>query len=161
MHRRAWLALFASLLLLAAPTGAAEEEAQEKPDLEALRKARAAAQGRHPVRPRISRYLGAAAEEIDEGKPEEANRLLLKLDPKRLNPMERAFVYRLLAYVAYGAGQTDKAVEWFEKVLAEEILPIRDEARIRFNIAQLYASRQSWPDVVVWIDRWLRYTPNQ
>ncbi|MGI9591651.1 MAG: tetratricopeptide repeat protein [Myxococcota bacterium] len=154
-------ALCALLALEGLPGEAIAQEAQakaielEKLDGERKRRARL-----HPVRTRVSRYLGAAAEEIDEGRPEEANRLLLKLNPKRLNPMERAFVYRLLAYVAYGSGNTEKAVEWFEQVLAQEILPIRDEARIRFNIAQLYASLQNWENVILWIDRWLQYTAN-
>ena len=154
-------ALGAMLTLQGLPLEAAAEEVEGKSiDLEKLDSERKRRARLHPVRTRVSRYLGAAAEEIDEGKPEEANRLLLKLDPKRLNPMERAFVYRLLAYVAYGSGDAEKAVEWFQKVLGEEILPIRDEARIRFNVAQLYASLQRWSDVVVWVDSWLLYSSN-
>ena len=47
--------------------------------------------------PRISRYLAAAAQEVDAGDPQEATRLLQKLRPNRLNPYERALVYRMLA----------------------------------------------------------------
>ena len=37
------------------------------------------------------------------------------------------------------------------------MLPIRDEARVRFNIAQLYASLQQWRETIDWLNRWLLY----
>jgi tetratricopeptide (TPR) repeat protein len=156
--RFALLALLASLMFqLPFRETAADEVEIEAIDLESLRKDRKAKAGRHPVRTRISRYLGAAAEAVDEGDPQEATRLLLKLRPDRLNPYERALVYRMLAYVAYGANEYEEAVEYFVKVLREEMLPIRDEAKVRFNIAQLFASLQRWSEVVDWLNRWLRY----
>ena len=158
--RLALAALTALLALQSPPARAAEAGEPEKIDLQELREERRRRARLYPVRSRISRYLGAAAEEVDAGKPDEAERLLLKLKPNRLNPFERALVYRLLAYVAYGAGNIEEAVEWFVKVLGEEILPIKDESRIRFNVAQLYASIQRWQDVVTWIDRWIQYTEN-
>jgi tetratricopeptide (TPR) repeat protein len=155
------LAAFTALLALQGPPARAAEAAEpEQIDLEELGAERKRKARLYPVRARISRYLGAAAEEVDDGKPDEAERLLLKLKPSRLNPYERALVYRLLAYVAYGAGEIEQAIHWFEKVLGEEILPLRDESRIRFNIAQLYASLQRWLEVVNWIDRWIQYTEN-
>ena len=63
----------------------------------------------------------------------------------------------MLAHVAYGAQQPEAAIGYFEQFLAEEMLPIRDEARVRFNIAQLYASMQNWRQMIVWLDRWLLY----
>lgn len=153
-------ALVAFWTLQGPPEPAAAADDGGKIDLEKLSEERKRRARIHPVRARVSRYLSAAAEEVDAEDPAEAKRLLLKLDPKRLNAYERALVYRLLAYVAYGSGNPEEAVEWFVKVLGEEILPLRDEARIRFNIAQLYASLQRWADVVTWIDGWIRYTEN-
>ncbi len=141
-----------------APAAGDQSGAEAAPiDLEALRVERLRRAQSHPVRPRISRYLAAAAEEVDKDDPEEATRLLLKLRPSRLNPYERALVYRMLAFVAYGTSDYQAAIGYFEKVLGEEILSIRDEARIRFNIAQLYASLQDWPQVIAWVKNWLRY----
>jgi tetratricopeptide (TPR) repeat protein len=156
--RLAMLALLASLMFQPPfRATAADEVGIEAIDLETLRKDRKAKAGRHPVRSRISRYLAAAAEAVDEGDPQEATRLLLKLRPHRLNPYERALVYRMLAFVAYGADEYEEAVEYFVKVLREEMLPIRDEAKVRFNIAQLFASLQRWSEVVDWLNRWLLY----
>jgi tetratricopeptide (TPR) repeat protein len=156
------LALLASLLLpLAAPPGAAQEQpgaAGEQPlDFEKLHRERQARQALYPVRARISRYLEAAAKAVDAGDAEKARSLLGRLDPNRLNPYERALVHRLTAYVAYSASDYAAAIASFEKVLAEEVLPIRDETRIRFNIAQLHASLQQWRESIAAIDRWLRY----
>ena len=139
---------------------AASVEVGETIDLEKLRTERRQRGQRHPVRSRISRYLGAAAEAVDAEDPAEAKRLLLKLRPNRINPYERALVYRMLAYVAYGADEPDEAIHYFEKVLGEEILPIRDEATIRFNIAQLYAGLQQWSEVVSWVKSWIAYSEN-
>jgi tetratricopeptide (TPR) repeat protein len=139
------------------PQAAAGEVDGGAIDLEKLRADRKARAQIHQVRTRISRYLGAAAEAVDEEDPQEAKRLLLKLRPNRLNPYERALVYRLIAFVAYGEEEYEEAIEYFVKVLEEEVLPIRDEARVRFNIAQLHAAMQQWSEVIVWLNRWLLY----
>jgi tetratricopeptide (TPR) repeat protein len=156
--RAVWTAL---LLLLASPllpapalAGSPEEEPV---DLEQLHRERAARAALHPVRPRVSRYLEAAAKAVDKGSPEEAQALLGKLSPKRLNPYERALVYRLMAFVAYVGAEYASAIEHFEKVLAEEVLPVRDENRLRFNVAQLHASLQQWRETLAALDRWERY----
>jgi tetratricopeptide (TPR) repeat protein len=63
----------------------------------------------------------------------------------------------MLAHIAYGANESERAIEYFEKFLGEEVLPIRDEARVRFNIAQLYLSLQQWQEAIDWLNRWLLY----
>jgi tetratricopeptide (TPR) repeat protein len=153
------LAVLASLMFDGWPPAAAAVEVEgEAIDLEQLRVDRKARAKLYPVRSRISRYLSAAAEAVDAGNPQEAKQLLLKLRPSRLNPYERALVYRLVAYVAYGTNDYEEAVEYFVKVLEEEVLPIRDEAKVRFNIAQLYAALQRWSEVIAWLNRWLLYS---
>ena len=154
----AWLAglavLGALLAPLAAPAGAATEEPI---DLEKLERERAARASLYPVRPRISRYLEAASKAVDKGKPEDGQAVLARLDLKRLNPYERALVYRLQAYLYYAASDYAGALERFEKVLAEEVLPIRDENRVRFSMAQLHATLQQWRETIDALDRWFRY----
>ena len=158
--RLAILAVLASLMLYGwASQAAAVEEVEGKTiDLEKLQKERKERAQLNPVRARISRYLGAAAKAVDAGDPQEAKRLLMKLRPGRLNPYERALVYRMIAYVDYGAQDYEEAVEYFIKVLEEEVLPVREEAKVRFNIAQLHAAMQQWPEVISWLNRWLLYT---
>lgn len=162
-HRRAGrhallLALAVGLLGPASlPPAASAQADSETVDLEELKLDRQAKAMRYPVRARISRYLGAAAKLVDEEKPEEAEALLLKLNPARMNAYERALVYRMIAFIAYGSQQHKKAIESFEKVLAEQVLPVRDESKIRFSIAQLHAGLEHWPESIEWVDEWRRY----
>jgi tetratricopeptide (TPR) repeat protein len=124
------------------------EEAEE-------RKAR---QRLYPINSRVARYMAAAVEAIDSADEGEAEALLGRLNLSRMNPHEKALVYRLRAFVAYNAGDTDKAIEAFQNVLKEAILPPRDETRVRFNIAQLYAGMQRWPETIASLHDWFRHT---
>ena len=109
------------------------------------------------VRQRIGRYLNAAAEATDEEGPAAARALLEKLNIKRMNDHERARVYRLMAFIAYSDGDVPGAIEAFRKVIEQEILPTKDETRIRFNIAQLYGGLQDWDNTIAAIDEWMRW----
>ncbi len=156
--RLALLALFVPLMLQVPLQVSGEEDpARETIDLEALEKDRSQKARRNTVARRISRYLSAAAVAVDEGDPQKGIRLLDKLSPKRLNPYERALVYRMLAHVAYGADEPEQAIAYFVQFLEEEMLPLRDEARVRFNIAQIYASLERWREMIDWLNRWLLY----
>jgi tetratricopeptide (TPR) repeat protein len=161
MKRRvAWVACLELLLPLLAPLAAPANAVEDEPvDLVALELDRTKKAVLHPVRRRISRYLEAATKAVDQGKPDEGRALLARLEPKRLNPYERALVFRLEAHLAYFASDYKAAREHFEKVLAEEVLPVRDENRIRFNLAQLHAAAQEWREALAALDRWKRYVP--
>ncbi len=153
---RRWV--LALLTALSVPFGLPARAADEAPiDREELQRERSARESLYPVRKRISRYLEAAAKKVDKGEPEEARDLLERLNPKRLNPYERALLYRMQAFVAYTGADYKSAIEYFEKVLGEEILPLRDESKIRFNIAQIHASLQQWRETVAALDQWERY----
>src|SRR3990172_7748362 len=161
MRRRAvWVACLELILSLLAPLAAPANAVEDEPiDLQALELERTKRAALYPVRRRISRYLEAATKAVDQGKPEEGRALLARLEPKRLNPYERALVYRLEAHLAYFASDYKAAREHFEKVLAEEALPVRDDNRVRFNIAQLHAAAQEWREALAALDRWSRYVP--
>lgn len=133
--------------------------ADEAPvDLEALAAERKKKRDRSRVENRVSRYLGAAAKASEDGKPEEGLALLDKLRLPRLNPQERAYVYRLRGYLNYAAGNYDATIESFQAVLDEEIMAPDVDNRIRFNIAQLYATLQQWENVLTAFEQWFRYT---
>jgi tetratricopeptide (TPR) repeat protein len=156
--RLVWLALIAPLLCFALPPeSAAAEVAKVELDREALAKDRTEKASRNPVSTRISRYLNAAAEAVDDEDPQEAKRLLNKLHMNQLNRYERVLIYRMLAYVSYGADESEEAIANFKKVLELEMLPIKDEAKVRFYIAQLYASLQQWDKAIEWLQKWLIY----
>jgi tetratricopeptide (TPR) repeat protein len=141
-----------------AQDAAADETAEQKVErLEALQLDRDTKARKFPLDHRISRYLAKAAEKLDEKDSDGAEALLLRATESRLDPYNLAYVYRMLGVVAYTAEQPSKAIGYFEKVLDLEMLPVRDEAKIRFTIAQLHAQQEKWPEVVEWIDAWRRY----
>lgn len=109
------------------------------------------------VRERVGRYLQAAAEITEEEGPAAARELLSRLDIGRMNEQEKARVYRLLAFIAYSDGDPKGAIDAFEKALDQEILPIDDETRIRFNIAQLWGGLQDWDETIAAINEWQRW----
>ena len=154
-----WLPLLALLLLLVLPGAAPAQTTEEQApiDLDKLRMARKVRATSFPVGSRVSRYLTAAQEASEEGNPQEGIALLDKLNMRRLNPYERALIYRLKAYIAYAAGEFEVTLESLEKVLAEEVMQLDAENRIRFNIAQIYASLQQWREAVTALKRWFRY----
>ena len=155
---QAVLAVLLAALVLPPAAPAQEAEAAGDPvDLEALQADRDKKARKYPLDPRVSRYLGRAAELMDEQKPDEAEALLQRVTESRLDAYNLAYVYRMLGVVAYTAEQPDKAIGYFQQVLDLGMLPVRDEAKIRFTIAQLNAQRENWSEVVRWIDEWRRY----
>ena len=159
-HRTSpWLPLLGLGLALGCPgpSWAQTAEEQEPVDFEELRAARKVRTAKFQVGTRISRYLDAAYELSEEKGPEEGVALLDKLTLPRLNAYERALVYQLKGYMAYQGGDYDLTIENFNKVIAEQVMPLDADSRIRFSIAQLYASLQRWPEVITAFDRWFRY----
>ena len=157
MGRVVFLTLLLSLVVPAGAATAADAPVEQVIDLQQLDMNRRARQYKYPVTSRVNRYGTASMESLFEGDTESARVLLEKLNPKRLNPHERAQVQRLLGYVAYEFGDLQAAIDAFSRALEEEIFSIKDDVELRFNIAQLYAALSQWRDVIVSINRWARY----
>ena len=156
------LALFAVLTLplslaLPLPGWAETEDESQTIDLEKLAEDRKAIAQKHFLGSRVQRYLAAAGEAAEAGDPERGKELLDKLNPKRLNPYERAYVYRLRATVSYGAGDYEEAIDYFEKTLDEQALRLDAESTIRFGIAQIHASLEHWKETIDGLNRWFLY----
>ena len=157
--RPAVLAFALALGLTPRPADAEIPEPLAQEALDEIAGGRKALQKKNPPSPRISRYLKAAGELSEDGKPAEGQKLLDKLNLKRMNPHERAMVFRMKAYMSYGVSDYAGAVENFEKVLAEEAMTLETDNKIRYSIAQIHASTQKWDDSVAALERWFRYIP--
>ncbi len=123
-----------------------------------LDKLRMAKRYKHRVANRISRYMVKAADAIDAGDYAEGHAILDRLNPKRLNPHERARMYRVKAYIDYSAGDVASAIESFQKVIDQEVLALKDDNEIRFNVAQLHAGQQQWPELIAAIHGWIPWS---
>jgi tetratricopeptide (TPR) repeat protein len=133
------------------------EEPRAPVDLEALNKDRDKKAKLYATSTRVKRYLEAAATAVDQGETEEAEALLNNLYVGRLNPVERARVMRMRAFIAHSSGDSKLAIDYFKSFLALEALSVREESVARFQIAQLYASIRSWREMIQAMNEWLRY----
>ncbi|MDP6977618.1 MAG: hypothetical protein QF570_03320 [Myxococcota bacterium] len=134
---------------------------RERPDFKAVFIERRARQFTHKVNSRINRYLAAAMEQSEEQSPEVGLALIRRLNPKRLNPMERAKVFQIEGLLHYGSGNLEKTIESFNKSIAEEILPLDQEVKLRFNVAQLLAGLYKWDDAIAAIYEWFHWTQEE
>ena len=155
------VALLLLFLLTVAPANAQTVHSEEKKaeiaariaEIDATRKTRRSREEFRP-RHRITRYLGAAAEKVDETDTAEAQALLEKLNLDRLNLHERALVHRMKAFVGYTGGDAELAIREFGLAIDQEILAVKDDTRMRYNIAQLYASLHKWPETIEAMNAW-------
>jgi tetratricopeptide (TPR) repeat protein len=128
-------------------------------ELEVLKQERQYVAFTEKLRARVSRYLRRAQKEVDRGNPEEAERLLLKIQEARLNKLESAYVYRYLGFLAFNDERPDDAIKYFKQALDLESMQLREDVSMRLSVAQLYMGIGSWQKAIDWFSDGLRYTP--
>lgn len=143
------------------PRKAARLTAEQKQKIArnfALNEERKKLRVKYPLRSRTSRLHLAATRALDEEKPEEALDILSKLTIARLNPVEAAGTYQLRAFASYQNGDPAAAIENFKNAIAQEAMLIEEEIGLRFNVAQLEAAQQNWPEVIEGLQAWFEYS---
>ena len=113
----------------------------------------------YTVKPRIKRYLNAAAEKYYEDQAAEGLELLNRLDMNRLNDNEQAQVHKLKGFMYFGTGEIAPAIESLENMLALEIMPVSDDDQMRSIIPRLHAMLAQWDMVVETLARWIAWDP--
>lgn len=152
---RGLAALFAAALLAGAAP--AQEEDGPEVDLEALEAERRENLEKWTVGSETAERLNHGLELLEEERHDEAREKVERIALRRANPRERALVHRVLAFVAVGEEDFDRAITEFEKVLEQEALLPSDESGIRFNIVQLNAVQQEWEAVLSALEEWFRF----
>lgn len=109
---------------------------------------------RHEIDPRTGKRLIEARELLTAEQYDEANAALDKLRMRSLNPLERARVYQIRAFVAYGQEDSTAARDYLEQVLAEEVLSPDEAAEIRFQIAQIWLQDSEWSEAAKNLELW-------
>ena len=155
--KRWTLSLISCASLLASLSIATPSIAEVELDLEAIGEERAEKRERYKIRKLTQERLNPATESIEDGQYDDARLKLEKMKFKRLNANELASTYKFLAYAHMGLDQQGTAVGFFEKVLEQEIVPIPDEAIIRFTITQIHAGNQNWEKVEKSLHEWFKY----
>lgn len=109
---------------------------------------------------RTGRFLAKASQLFSDRKYDESNEVLARLNPKRLNPYERALVLKYQAYNAYGKEQVATAIELLHKAIGEKtgtgesILPKQDSSDILFQIAQMQMGTDRFEDAIATLKTW-------
>ena len=115
---------------------------------------------RYQIDERTGKRLITAREYLTAEKYREASETLDKLRMGSLNPLEKARVYQIRAFIAYGQQDTDAARDFLEKSLAEEVLSPEEFAETRFQIAQLWLQDQNWAEAAKNLEKWFTLAEN-
>jgi tetratricopeptide (TPR) repeat protein len=73
---------------------------------------------------------------------------------EKLNAYERALVFQILGFVESSQERYEKALDYFEKCLAEDALPEGGQLSTRFNTAQLYLATEQYAKAAKTLERW-------
>lgn len=141
-------AILLGLGLLVAPSSAL---AQEKPDESEMVRVPS-------MREKVFKSLSEAQTKADEGRYNDAIRVLDKLSQGELNSYEKAQTLNLYAYLYYSQDQYPKAVRAYEELLRQENLPKALEQGTVFTLSQLYFSTEQWRKSIEMTQRWFALT---
>ena len=108
------------------------------------------------LRHRVQRYFEKATKLEVSQDYKKAQKLLARLSPRRLKPYERAVLFRMQAYIAYGLGDRDSIVPLLRKAIDQDVLSRSDTADVLFQIAQVQTVMKQWPQVVDTMKYWFQ-----
>jgi tetratricopeptide (TPR) repeat protein len=114
----------------------------------------------YTVDERTAKRLAEAYGYLQAEQYEEAAKALGKLRMRSLNPLERAKVHQIQAFVKYGQDDLASAREHLEKAIAEDVFEPAVRADARYQIAQLFLAEENWGEVVKNLERWFTMVEN-
>jgi len=114
----------------------------------------------YTVDERTAKRLAEAYGYLQAEQYEEAAKALGKLRMRSLNPLERAKVHQIQAFVKYGQDDLAAAREHLEKAIAEDVLEPAVRADARYQIAQLFLAEENWGEVVKNLEQWFTIVEN-
>ena len=101
----------------------------------------------------------AAAEAKDlKQRPEILDEMIASGGKKALNSYELANVYNLYAFIYYSREDYARALQAYEKVVAQPDIPIAMEVNTKFTIAQLYFVQEQWQKGINALLEWFKVT---
>ncbi len=110
---------------------------------------------KYELGPRAAKRIVEARERMAEEQWAAAGQALDKLRPPNLNPLERAEVFRIRAFIVYYTDDNlDAARDYMEQAFAENAFDAESQAGIRFQIGQLYMQQERWGDAAESFEKW-------
>jgi Tfp pilus assembly protein PilF len=114
----------------------------------------------YAMSPRTAKKILAAREALLSEDYDKTEVALRKIKMHRANPLERARVYQIWAFVYYGRGDLDSARENLELAIAEKAIPRDESADMRFQIAQIYLQENDWKQAAEQFELWFTVVRN-
>ena len=106
----------------------------------------------------VYRRLSAIHELMGEGDNAEAlQRSMAMLENTRMNPYERALVLQAVGFIHANENRIEKAIEFFEKSLAEDALPTQAQQGMLYSLASLYAAESKFRKAIETAREWFKY----
>ncbi|MEM6639287.1 MAG: tetratricopeptide repeat protein [Pseudomonadota bacterium] len=147
-----WRSVLAALLALtmafASPLAAAQDEDKEKEKNTVMSE-------------RAYKRLSQAHEALGENRFADTIELLRQMEEKlRLSDYEKALVLQTYGFVYAQQEKYDQALEYFERCVALDALPLKAQQGMLYSLAGLYANNQQWLKAVETIEKWLVAEPD-
>lgn len=107
------------------------------------------------------RILQEAQELVDQDKTREALEQVNKLLERRgINEYEEAMAHNYLGFLYYDLGNTQRAIQEYEKVIGNPNVPYSFEDSVKYTLAQIYAIDDQFEKALAMLNDWFRYQEN-
>lgn len=80
-----------------------------------------------------------------------------KMENMRLNDYEKALMWQTYGFIYSAQGQFTKAIDYFERSLAEDALSTQAQQGMLYSLAGLYQSEGRYEDAIETMRTWFRY----
>ncbi|MEL7537648.1 MAG: hypothetical protein AAFM91_11425 [Pseudomonadota bacterium] len=149
---RALLTVLAMVFLVGAPLAHAQKAKKEEPQratkkVESLGKA-------------VYDKLVKAQEAIDAKDPNGALRILNSFQRDKLSGYENANLDNYYGFVYYTLGDNRKALQSYEKVVANENTEASMRTQVLYTVASLHAQNENWDQTIRYLNEWFAVAPN-
>lgn len=113
------------------------------------------------LREQVYSQLARAQQLLDEGNSHAGLQVLQEIERKQnsMNSYERAMLWSFYGYFYYGQDNPEQAIHYFDRVVAEEAIPVTLEQNTLFSLAQLSLGQSNYSQALDYLARWEQLVP--
>lgn len=104
--------------------------------------------------------LTKAQEQLDAKNYDGALRILTNLDKSKLTPYEMANIDNFLGYVYYSKGDTNRAMQAYERLIRNPEVEPQMRNQTLYTLASLEAQRDNWDKTIGYLNDWFKTATN-
>ena len=108
------------------------------------------------LRSKVYEQLARAQSAADEGDIAAGIAVLDEVNERSssMNSYELAMMYNFYGFIYYNDEQYDKALEYFDKVVEQQPIPVTFEQTTLFSLAQLHLMQGNYGETINYLDRY-------